>query len=103
MQKMKNIIIILAIALVCETALLIKAKIDVRKHYDANALNQTISKGIDNVYIQVRIKKETKDGIFTDSLYYPSDEWSRKTTEEIKQVIQTRVDNWAKVTSGNSQ
>lgn len=52
------------------------------------------TKGLENVFIQVRIKQETKDGMFNDSLYYSADEWAKMSAEAVQTAINDRVAKW---------
>lgn len=104
----KNKTMVLAVAAVILGAVVIGEMIGlfvmnakIKKLSDPQAALTAFTKGVENVYVQVRIKKETKDGMFTDSIYYPADEWFNKTPEEVQSAVQGRVDNWLRVTSGN--
>jgi hypothetical protein len=59
----------------------------------------TIGKGLDNVYVQVRINKEVGNSEFTDSIYYSAEEWEKTSKEDVQKSIQARIDNWMKVTN----
>jgi hypothetical protein len=61
---------------------------------------QTLNKGLDNVYIQVRIKEKTSEGEFNDSLYYTPEEWQKTTAEDVKKAAQKRADNWVTLIKG---
>ena len=53
-----------------------------------------LTKGLNNVSVMVKIKEQTSEGQYNDSLYYPLSEWNLKTVAEIKAVEQARVDKW---------
>jgi hypothetical protein len=99
MQKNKIIIIItiLVLIIIGETIFLFKLNSQETVQKSPEVFAQNIGKGIDGVFVQVRINKETQDGQFTDSLYYSADEWAKATSEDVQKAIQNRVDNWERV------
>jgi c-di-AMP phosphodiesterase-like protein len=105
MQKNKSLIIIgiLLMIIIVQAIFLYKskAKEEIKKSPEnvAQDIVQNVSKGIKNVYVQVRIKEQVGDGEFTDSMYFTAEEWSKKSEEDIKNAIQGRVDGWKKATT----
>jgi hypothetical protein len=57
---------------------------------------ETFTKGLKNVYVQVRIQADTNGGIFTDSLYYPAEDWAKTSADEVQKTIDQRVGKWGK-------
>ncbi len=98
MQKNKIFILvaILVVVIVGETVFLFKQKTKEEILKSQVIAAQNFSKGLKNIFVQVRIKEETGSGEFTDSIYYSADEWSKLTETEVKKAIQGRVDNWVK-------
>jgi len=61
---------------------------------------RNLTKGLEGVSIQVRIKEQTSEGEFRDSLYYTPEEWLRITSDDVKKSIQKRVENWVNTIKG---
>jgi hypothetical protein len=101
-KKLVIIVTILAIIIIGETVWVWKLKSQAAAQKTPSALEQSVSKGISNVFVQVRIKQDTKDGQFTDTLYYSSAEWAKLSAADVQKAIQGRIDNWAKVTGGGN-
>lgn len=55
---------------------------------------ESLNKGLEGVFIQVRIKEQTSEGEFKDSLYYTPEEWLRIAPDDVRKSIQKRVENW---------
>jgi Tfp pilus assembly protein PilO len=58
------------------------------------SLREDFSKGLDNVSVLVKIKEQTSEGEYNDSLYYSLEQWMTKSADDIKTDKQKRVDNW---------
>jgi hypothetical protein len=97
MKNIKTVIIILAAIIIAETIFL-SFVLGATSKETIGKTGPSFAKGLDNIYVQVRIKQETKDGTFSDSLYYSADEWAKATADQVKEAVQKRVDNWEKVT-----
>jgi hypothetical protein len=98
MQKLKIVFAILIAIIVCETIFIIVLLVKGKGQNLSATADKSFTKGIENVYVQVRVNRQTTDGMFTDSIYYTADEWSKMKAEDVQKAIQARVDNWEKVT-----
>lgn len=47
-----------------------------------------------NVFIQVRVKEDTSEGTYQDSLYFSPSEFEAMTDKDVDSAIQSRVDAW---------
>jgi len=100
-NKLLILIAILVVIIIGETGFIIKQKS--AKPAAAPkvpvAVQQSFNKGINNVFVQVRVQEDTKQGQFNDSIYYSAEEWSKLTKEEVQKAVEDRVNNWLKLVS----
>jgi GTPase Era involved in 16S rRNA processing len=95
MPKSKERIIIGAlIAVIIIGAVLFNVRLKAERAKTAAFLQENFSKGENNASIQVKIKEETPEGQYNDSLYYTLDQWASKTPADIEADKKARVDKW---------
>jgi hypothetical protein len=96
MPKNKEKIIIGAlVAVIIVGAVYFYVQLKTEKSKTAAFMQEYFSKGPDNnASIQVKIKEETPEGEYNDSLYYTLDEWATKTPADIEADKKARVDKW---------
>ena len=92
-NKEKTIIKVL-IGVIIIGAVLFCVLLRAEKAKTAAFTQQNFGKGLEGVSVQVKIKEETPEGQYNDSLYYTADEWSTISKDEVKKDIQARVDKW---------
>lgn len=97
------IVAVMSLTLIVETVFLVKSRRDVgeleAKLSDTAGI---ITKGLDGVRIQLRVREEVNGSEFADSIYYAADEWSRLSREDVEASVRQRVENWSKAVSASS-
>jgi len=100
-EKKYRIIIMLLILVIIGGSVYFKMKLGAKQSEEQKTeVTQTLNKGLDNVYVQVRIKEQTSQGEFNDSLYYTTEEWANITQENVQRAAQQRVDSWVNLIKG---
>lgn len=49
---------------------------------------------MDKIKIQYKLEKETELGLFTDYVYFTTEQWDKITPEELEKITNDRATNW---------
>jgi len=94
LENKEKIIIKVLIGIIILGAILFGVLLRAEKAKTAAFTQNNFGKGLDGVSVQVKIKEETPEGQYNDSLYYTADEWAAKTLADIEADKKARVDKW---------
>lgn len=91
-------IIAVLIAVIIGQAIYYNSKVTKEEQKTAAFLQENFTKGPENqASIQVKIKEDTPEGQYNDSLYYTLEQWATKTPADIEADKKKRVDNWLNI------
>jgi hypothetical protein len=92
------VIIGILIAVIIGETIYFGFKLNQEKAKTAFLLQENFSKDEDNnASIQVKIKEDTPEGQYNDSLYYTAEQWASKTPADIEADKKARVDKWLSI------
>ena len=94
LENKEKIIIKVLIGIIILGAILFGVLLRAEKAKTAAFTQNNFGKGLDGVSVQVKIKEETPEGQYNDSLYYTADDWATKTPADIEVDKKVRVDKW---------
>ena len=92
-----EIIIGLLIVVIIGQFVYFDSKLDEEKKKTEVFMQENFTKGSNTASIQVKIKEETPEGQYNDSIYYTLEQWATKTPADIEADKKERVDNWLNI------
>ena len=92
-----EIIIGLLVVVIIGQFVYFDSKLNEEKKKTEVFMQENFTKGSNTASIQVKIKEETSEGQYNDSIYYTLEQWATKTPDDIEADKKERVDNWLNI------